>query len=86
MLVFPKTQIYVGLYFPLCPLYCNTVLVNLNARRVIDKLERRPILASITFWRDTESSVPTVVSGQSNGLDYDRHELSLARVSCSAVL
>ncbi|KAG6380016.1 hypothetical protein JVT61DRAFT_8093 [Boletus reticuloceps] len=79
MLAFPDTQIYVGLYFPLCPLYCNTVLVNLNARQILAKLDRRPIIGSITFCRDTESTVHTVASGQSNILDHERHELSLGR-------
>ncbi|KAG6373697.1 hypothetical protein JVT61DRAFT_6371 [Boletus reticuloceps] len=79
MLAFPDTQIYVGLYFPLCPLYCNTVLVNLNARQILAKLDRRPIIGSITFCRDTESTVHTVASGQSHILDHERHELSLGR-------
>ncbi|KAG9311547.1 hypothetical protein JVU11DRAFT_7752 [Chiua virens] len=32
ILAFKNTLIYAALYFPLCPLYCNTVLANLNAR------------------------------------------------------
>lgn len=80
MLVLPDTKIYAGLYFTLCPLYCNTVLVNLNARQMIPKLD--PVVyGSLLVWRDTESTDPIVVSGQSNGLDPERHELSLARVS-----
>ncbi|KAF8452281.1 hypothetical protein L210DRAFT_3518049 [Boletus edulis BED1] len=81
MLAFPDTQIYVGLYFPLCPLYCNTVLVNLNARQILAKLDRRPIIGSITFCRDTESTAHTVASGQSNILDHERLELSRAHRS-----
>ncbi|KAF8129023.1 hypothetical protein EV363DRAFT_1339457 [Boletus edulis] len=70
MLAFPDTQIYVGLYFPLCPLYCNTVLVNLNARQILAKLDRRPIIGSITFCRDTESTAHTVASG--HGIELSR--------------
>lgn len=80
MLSFSGTRVYEGFYFPLCPLYCNTVLVNLNARYMMEKLERRPMLGSMTFWRDTESSVHSITSGRSNGLDQERHELSLGRV------
>ncbi|KAF9457628.1 hypothetical protein BDZ94DRAFT_1272723 [Collybia nuda] len=32
LLIFPKNFIYVGFYFMLCPVYCNTLLANLNAR------------------------------------------------------
>ncbi|KAF8553199.1 hypothetical protein OG21DRAFT_1510489 [Imleria badia] len=35
MLAFKNTLIYAALYFPLCPLYCNTVLANLNAREYL---------------------------------------------------
>ncbi|KAH7924108.1 hypothetical protein BV22DRAFT_1196169 [Leucogyrophana mollusca] len=35
ILVYKDNLIYVALYFPLCPLYCNTVLANLNARKLI---------------------------------------------------
>ncbi|KAJ6498095.1 hypothetical protein C8R47DRAFT_1317885 [Mycena vitilis] len=35
MVVWPTIQIYVSLYFVLCPLYCNTLLANLNARQFI---------------------------------------------------
>lgn len=83
MFVLPDTLIYTGLSFPLCPLYCNTVLVNLNARQVIEKLERRPAHDSITFLRNTESSGPTEILGRSHGLDYEGQEHSLALVrSC----
>ncbi|KAN0086245.1 hypothetical protein V8E55_007379 [Tylopilus felleus] len=32
MVAFKRTLIYAAVYFPLCALYCNTVLANLNAR------------------------------------------------------
>ncbi|KIK81237.1 hypothetical protein PAXRUDRAFT_832991 [Paxillus rubicundulus Ve08.2h10] len=35
ILAFKNTLIYAALYFPLCPLYCNTVLANLNARELL---------------------------------------------------
>ncbi|KAJ6620260.1 hypothetical protein B0H10DRAFT_2022003 [Mycena sp. CBHHK59/15] len=35
MVVWPAIQIYVSLYFVLCPLYCNTLLANLNAREFV---------------------------------------------------
>lgn len=35
MVAWPQIQIYVSLYFILCPLYCNTLLANLNARAYI---------------------------------------------------
>ncbi|KAH7924645.1 hypothetical protein BV22DRAFT_493211 [Leucogyrophana mollusca] len=35
ILAYKDNLIYVALYFPLCPLYCNTVLANLNARKLI---------------------------------------------------
>jgi len=35
MVVWPTIQIYVSLYFVLCPLYCNTLLANLNAREFV---------------------------------------------------
>ncbi|KAJ6498103.1 hypothetical protein C8R47DRAFT_1112826 [Mycena vitilis] len=35
MVAWPTVQIYVSLYFILCPLYCNTLLANLNARQFI---------------------------------------------------
>ncbi|KAK7042609.1 hypothetical protein R3P38DRAFT_2891405 [Favolaschia claudopus] len=35
MVVWPTVQIYVSLYFVLCPLYCNTLLANLNAREYV---------------------------------------------------
>ncbi|KAJ6569448.1 hypothetical protein B0H19DRAFT_1135515 [Mycena capillaripes] len=35
MVVWPTIQIYVSLYFVLCPLYCNTLLANLNAREYV---------------------------------------------------
>lgn len=74
MLVFPNTLIYTGLSFPLCPLYCNTVLVNLNARHVIEKLERRPTQDSVVFLRNTASSGPTEPVGRSHGSGYERHD------------
>ena len=74
MLAFPNTLVYAGFSFPLCPLYCNTVLVNLNARHVFEKLERRPVHDSITFLRNTESSGPTDGSGRWYGLDRERRE------------
>ncbi|KAH7924103.1 hypothetical protein BV22DRAFT_533563 [Leucogyrophana mollusca] len=40
ILVYKNTLIYAALYYPLCPLYCNTVLANLNARTLIrDRLD-----------------------------------------------
>ena len=80
MLVFPDTLIYVGVYFPLCPLYCNTVLANLNARQVIEKLERRPAHDSATLWRDSQLSGLAMVSGRSRGSSHERHELSRIQV------
>lgn len=79
MLVFPNTLIYVGVYFPLCPLYCNTVLANLNARQVIEKLQRRPAHDSSTLWRDEHTSGLILVSGRSNGSSHG-HELSRTQV------
>lgn len=35
MVGWPEIQAYVSLYFVLCPVYCNTVLANLNARSFI---------------------------------------------------
>ncbi|KAH7921854.1 hypothetical protein BV22DRAFT_1131940 [Leucogyrophana mollusca] len=35
IVVYKGDLIYAALYFPLCPLYCNTVLANLNARTFI---------------------------------------------------
>jgi hypothetical protein len=35
-LSFKGTLICASLYFPLCPLYCNTVLANLNARHFLE--------------------------------------------------
>ncbi|KAH7905752.1 hypothetical protein BJ138DRAFT_1147992 [Hygrophoropsis aurantiaca] len=35
IVVYKDNLIYAALYFPLCPLYCNTVLANLNARTLI---------------------------------------------------
>ena len=32
MVAFKRTLIYAAVYFPLCAIYCNTVLANLNAR------------------------------------------------------
>jgi len=63
MLAFSSTLIYGGIYFPLCPVYCNTVLANLNARRVMEKLRRRRHAdaanavenGSIPLWRETGS-------------------------------
>ncbi|KAG9312723.1 hypothetical protein JVU11DRAFT_7150 [Chiua virens] len=79
MLAFPNTLIYVGLYFPLCPLYCNTVLVNLNARQVIEKLERRPTRESITLYRETDSTVRIVPAENLPAINYEGHELAEAQ-------
>ncbi|KAF7357610.1 hypothetical protein MSAN_01357400 [Mycena sanguinolenta] len=52
MVQWPTIQIYVSLYFVLCPLYCNTLLANLNARKFIrgDNLhEPRTVSDSNTF-------------------------------------
>ncbi|KIJ67376.1 hypothetical protein HYDPIDRAFT_25836 [Hydnomerulius pinastri MD-312] len=57
MLVFKNTFIYAAVYFPLCPLYCNTVLANLNAREVIKQF--RPA-DSMSFLRGTASTDPNV--------------------------
>ncbi|KAH0835760.1 hypothetical protein J3R83DRAFT_9598, partial [Lanmaoa asiatica] len=62
----PKCLHLCGLSFPLCPLYCNTVLINLNARQVIEKLERRPAHSQISFCRNTQWSCPTEISHGSN--------------------
>lgn len=35
MAIWPPAQIYVSLYFLLSPLYCNTLLANLNARSFV---------------------------------------------------
>lgn len=35
MAAYPQVQIYVSLYFILCPLYCNALIANLNARAYI---------------------------------------------------
>jgi len=32
LVALPDTQIYTAAYFPICPLYCNTILANLNVR------------------------------------------------------
>ncbi|KAN0086247.1 hypothetical protein V8E55_007381 [Tylopilus felleus] len=41
MIASEGTLIYAAIYFPLCPLYCNTVLANLNAR---DFLRERSVV------------------------------------------
>ncbi|KAI0371486.1 hypothetical protein BV20DRAFT_1120534 [Pilatotrama ljubarskyi] len=35
MAAYPNIQVYLSLYFVICPLYCNTLLANLNARGYI---------------------------------------------------
>ncbi|KAI9458467.1 hypothetical protein HD554DRAFT_2177360 [Boletus coccyginus] len=35
ILAFKNTLVYAAAYLPLCPLYCNTVLTNLNARNFL---------------------------------------------------
>ena len=32
LVTLPNTEIYTAAYFPICPLYCNTILANLNVR------------------------------------------------------
>ncbi|KAF8841082.1 hypothetical protein BDN67DRAFT_1047481 [Paxillus ammoniavirescens] len=44
IIAFKDTLIYAALYFPLCPLYCNTVLANLNAREL---LKNRSVAAEV---------------------------------------
>lgn len=35
LVIWPQIQIYVSLYFILCPLYCNTLLANFNSREYV---------------------------------------------------
>lgn len=77
MLVFPNTLIYLCVYFPLCPLYCNTVLANLNARQLIEKLGRPD---SAVDWRNTQWS-GLIILGQSTTLE--EHDLSQTQVGTS---
>jgi len=35
LVIWPQIQIYVSLYFIVCPLYCNTLLANLNSREYV---------------------------------------------------
>ncbi|KII83626.1 hypothetical protein PLICRDRAFT_445933 [Plicaturopsis crispa FD-325 SS-3] len=49
--VLKNEQIYRGLYFPQCPLYCNSLLANLNTRA--RHAEQGPILSDLTTNRDS---------------------------------
>jgi len=53
ILAYKNTLIYAALYFPLCPIYCNTVLANLNAREL---LKNRSVAAEVAS--NTRNVVP----------------------------
>lgn len=55
MHTFPTKMNYVAFSIPLCTVYCNTVLANLNARQYIrNEMTRHSV--------DTDQVVPAVVS------------------------
>ncbi|KAK0225546.1 hypothetical protein IW262DRAFT_694461 [Armillaria fumosa] len=64
LMAYPTYYLYVGLYFFLSPIYCNTVLVSINARSYIQNVNDgrhiyMPKDSGIQFCTDVSSSLHT---------------------------
>ena len=55
LVLFPTDLIFTALYYPLCTVYCNTMLASLNARSFVrgDSETRQLNPLSSLVWRDT---------------------------------
>ncbi|KIJ15402.1 hypothetical protein PAXINDRAFT_99591 [Paxillus involutus ATCC 200175] len=94
IIAFKNTLIYAALYFPLCLIYCNTVLANLNARELLkNRLVTTEVASTIrnvdpmfatprnTTETGTQSTDPTisVQLGVSKSTDRDDYNESIPK-------
>ncbi|KAF7309946.1 hypothetical protein MIND_00367200 [Mycena indigotica] len=75
MVAFPLKEAWIGLYLMICPLYCNTVLANLNGRNYIrgtstialNTLELPSSKSGSTTHQDVEPQVSNIVFASHSG-------------------
>ncbi|TBU43283.1 hypothetical protein BD309DRAFT_1019387 [Dichomitus squalens] len=81
LVAYPNVQIYVSLNFVVCPLYCNTLLANLNARRYIRGGDfndpTRSTLQTITFAPAVPSRLEFSGGRRNQTSRTEVHELSI---------